>query len=160
MILNMSDWIRKGKEYRKMKPIMWELVEHFSPGENWGVPDEIVVKLVFLLDALRAYIDRPIHLNNAFELSGHLEGSQHYLGRAADISARGMGCWDLGWAAMQLPFTGLVIYPHWITPGIHVDVRELGYGKPRKLMWRDNKRQYWNIKSLEEWEHLRKIYEN
>lgn len=118
----------------------WSSVSYFIPQEfaSPDAPDsyaKISPKLVYLLEAVRNYIGRPMHINSAYRTPAHnrkvggATHSQHVLGTAADISTR-------GWTQEQrrefvrivrgLGFGGIGIYPTFI----HVDVRA------NKVAWR------------------------
>lgn len=109
----------------------WDRVKNFTRNENWGDPDRVNASLVYVMDALRNWLGFRIHINNAFEASGHSPKSQHYKGNADDFWVE---C-DLDFAEQVrlieefLELFGLAdkvgfgIYPNWRRPGFHLDVR-------------------------------------
>jgi len=108
-----------------MKSI-WNELKYFSRNENWGDPDKINPKLLILLDNFREYLGVPIHINCGYSTSGHTSKSQHYLGNAVDVNFKHkISLLDAYLAAERFNFTGIGVYPHWHTPGLHLDVRSL-----------------------------------
>lgn len=83
--------------------------------------------LVKYLDELREMTGHPIiiHENGGFSFTGHIDGSYHYQGMAADFhflwglpfSEQARRIFNLG------KFGGIGIYPEWNHPGFHVDIR-------------------------------------
>lgn len=103
----------------------------FSPKENWGEPFKLNGFLLLTMYALRIYTGWPIIINNAYALSGHSVGSQHYVGNAADWHFKTIVPF-VEQVSKVINFlsdfqihnrTGLGIYPVWKHPGFHLDVR-------------------------------------
>lgn len=134
----------------------WELAPHFSLTElnhkNLTVPAEVLTNLETLsvsLERLREFCraalaprDIRIRINAAYDVDGHSPASQHYLGKAADIVI-----FEKGRDALPLYeqyelvrrhglFPGIGVYPHWNTPGLHID---LG---PRRQWWKPESGPY------------------
>jgi hypothetical protein len=112
---------------------IWEVIEGFSPRENWGAAEKINGLLLLLLSAVRKNFGCRVIIHNGFRPK---KRGQHYLGNAADFHFK----WDNPEEA--LPFSkqveqmitvladlqvshkvGLGIYPDWNNPGFHLDVR-------------------------------------
>ena len=106
----------------KMTAGLWGTIEHFTPGEKWGNPEKMETRVVYELDALRRYVDRPIHIHCGFE--ERTTGGYHYYGMAVDFHIEGMHMVDQFLAASRFDgFNGLGLYPYWNKPGLHVDCR-------------------------------------
>jgi len=83
------------------------------------------VKIQLRIQVMRTETDKSIRINCAYDLEGHSRGSRHALGLAADIVIRGLSLQEQFEAAWKSGFRGIGVYPDWITPGIHVDVRQI-----------------------------------
>lgn len=102
----------------------WRLVRRFKPTENWGDWHKVHRRLVFALDALAEFADRPVILHNAYDEDGHTDGSYHYRGLAADIHIAGLHVMDQFIIASRFDeFNGIGVYPGWNNPGLHLDIR-------------------------------------
>lgn len=110
--------------------IDWTKVKYFNPGERWGSSsvsnDEALTRLnpllIYSLDALRKFVGRPIIVNNAIRN----DRGTHGRGEAADIVITGLHVVDQFLMAERTRlFAGIGLYPHWNTPGLHVDIRQL-----------------------------------
>ena len=107
------------------------LSPYFSRRENWGDPDKINPALLFLLFRVRNAAGLPIIIHNAYELTGHSEKSQHYIGNAADFHFKHDNLFYSQIEMMEKVLSvmgvadkvGLGVYPQWKTPGFHIDVR-------------------------------------
>jgi hypothetical protein len=119
----------------KMTQQDWLEIEYFSSHEKWGDPLLMDRETVFLLDRLRGIFKFPFFINCGYERSGHTPNSQHYTGKAADFHVVGLpfrSAVDLMVDFVGSPprgigvcgKIGLGIYPHWTTPGFHIDTRE------------------------------------
>lgn len=107
------------------------LSEHFQSGEfackcGCGF-DSVDMALVAALEDLRRVVGRPVRVNSGCRCAGQnhrtggAEGSQHLLGRAADILIQDVPPVAVGWIAKTLGcFSGIKIYGSWT----HLDVRE------------------------------------
>ena len=111
---------------------IWTLIQRFfTKNEAWGDWSKINPVLLYVNYALRCYAKQPIIIHCAYELSGHMTDSQHYLGNAADwhfnsndpffsqIDTVVSFLSDYG----IFDKVGLGIYPAWNNPGFHLDVR-------------------------------------
>jgi len=111
--------------------MIWKHLKHFTPDENWGDPDKINGLLLLLLDALRDRWSAPFSVHCAYDLSGHLDKSEHYLGNAVDFHIDDGESFALQISVMEhfleglqvAGHCGLGIYPGWNKPGFHLDVR-------------------------------------
>ena len=114
--------------------IDWAKVKYFKPSE-FKHPDKLDPLLIYSLDALRTAAGRPITIN-----SDYREGDkgQHGAGRAVDVVIHGLPVLDQFFIAEKTRlFAGIGIYPHWNTPGIHVDIRPLQPHEPGARWARD-----------------------
>lgn len=116
-----------------MAKIDWSRVKYFSPDENWGDPEKMIPELIYTLDAFRKYLGRAINVNCGWSTKGHSSKSQHYIGRAADISfgSSSVDLLPIYLAAERFGFNGLGLYPDWYHPGLHLDVRVLNVNAPK-----------------------------
>ena len=103
----------------------WRYIKFLKPdefGKNWGNMDFRAIKL---LDEMRQVIGKPIIIHSAYDISGHIEDSQH--GKipctAIDFHIDGLGLLDQLLFAERFPWTGIGVYPHWNNPGLHCDLR-------------------------------------
>ncbi len=108
----------------------WEVMQHFSPDENWGEPNRMSSELVYELDAYREFIGKQIFVSCGTNKS-HKRESQHPHGLAVDIMFPGHGVLDLVdlfHAALRFGFKGIGLYNHWrydgeVIGGMHLDWR-------------------------------------
>jgi uncharacterized protein YcbK (DUF882 family) len=118
----------------KMKQQDWLRLCYFSPRERWGDPLMMDRETVLLLDTLRGLSGFPFVIHCGYDRSGHTQHSQHYIGKAVDFHIEGLPFKDAVDLIIELtgpPPTGigvhetlgLGIYPHWTTPGFHLDTR-------------------------------------
>jgi len=101
----------------------WKRVRHFTPDEAWGDRRRVHRNLVFLLDAFRAFIGRPVVIHNAYAQNGHTDESYHYRGMAVDLHVEGLSVFDQFIEATRFEFGGIGVYPFWNNPGLHLDIR-------------------------------------
>jgi hypothetical protein len=101
-------------------------VKHFQPREV-GQAEKMNLLFMARLDFLREVTGVPIDVNEAYATDGHQDDppSFHYSGMAADIVIRHYSLEEMFQWAILCGFTGVGIYPHWNTPGIHVDIRPI-----------------------------------
>lgn len=108
----------------------WDKLRWFSPNDKldqWGDTHKIKRELLEQLDAFRSYLGVPIIVTSGYR---DQPGSQHALGRAADIVCpyfKG-SLFDLFLEASRFNFKGIGIYRDWkghgATGGLHLDVRD------------------------------------
>jgi hypothetical protein len=115
----------------------WTRVKFFSPDEKWGDSGRMDEELIFILDRIRGLFMLPIVIHEGWAprgTGGHVPGSYHYIGKAADFHIEGIRFRDA--IDLMLHYVGpmpgglgvsrqigLGIYPHWATPGFHLDTR-------------------------------------
>lgn len=109
----------------------WKTLHYFKSTENWGDPDKMDFALIQELDSFRDFIKTPLLITRGTN-GQHVDGSMHYLGRAADVVFPEVplsGLFDI-WIAAQrfVGFRGIGIYPHWqdaeiVRGGLHLDNR-------------------------------------
>lgn len=114
-----------------MTPALWRKVNHFKPSEKWGDPNEMNSRLIFELDAFRAYIKKPIIIHCGFERRYQNRG-QHPIGTAVDCHIHGLSLIDQFIAACRFQFVGIGVYPCWNFPGLHLDMR---INVPYRQLW-------------------------
>ena len=130
--------------------IDWTKVRFFKPSE-FQYPDKVDPLLIYSLDALRAAAGRPITINSDYRPG---DKGQHGTGRAVDIVIRGLHVVDQFLLAEKTRlFAGIGIYPHWNTPGIHVDIRPLQPHEQGARWARDKDGKYVPLT----WEFIRAI---
>ena len=110
--------------------MIWNRLKHFNKNERWGDPWRMNGLLLLLTDAIRDEMGAKfiIHFGNAGK---HISGSQHYPGNAED----GHFETDISYYSQILRLenvlkglqvesrVGLGLYPVWLHPGFHLDVR-------------------------------------
>jgi uncharacterized protein YcbK (DUF882 family) len=114
----------------KMSDGDWKRLRHFSPAEAWGNPAMMERETVFLLDGVREAVGRPIVIHCGYERRPHRPASRHNDGSAVDFHILGVdfrGAVGLVEGAIEAlgaaDRVGLGIYPHWKSPGFHLDTR-------------------------------------
>jgi len=104
----------------------WEKVRWFGPQEKWGDPCKMRVDLIMYMDALRHYLGHPIHVNSGWRETG----DRHPSGGAMDGYIQGVCLIDQFLLLERYPdhdkILGLGLYPHWNTPGVHIDMVKPG----------------------------------
>ena len=119
--------------------VEWFTEEEFTDVHKMWAP------LLWELDKLRAYLGRGIGVSESnpiwFPETSHAKKSLHYIGRAVDVNCTSCPLWEFFLAASRFKFTGIGVYPHWNTPGLHLEIRE-DVSKPRKYWWRDANGSY------------------
>ncbi len=115
---------------------IWEMIEGFSPEENWGNSKKLNGMLLLVISAVRKLFrekdpDAVFIVNNAYATKGHAPKSQHYRGNAMDFHIKtSLPFWkqvliitDILTELQIADRVGLGIYPDWNSPGFHLDVR-------------------------------------
>lgn len=110
---------------------LWNDMRYFSKSEKWGDPDKMDSKLIYQIDYMRDYIDRPVHIHCGFEDRNAI--GYHPKGLAADLHIEGLSVFDQFILASRFGFTGIGLYPIWNNQGLHVDMRPIEIGQPRKV---------------------------
>lgn len=141
-----TDQLQWGDDVDKLSPVLLRTID------SW-------------VDVARRFTNNPnvkYHVNVGYADEGHVENSQHYLGKASDgylyTDKGGPLHLDLQFiTAMIAGFTGIGLYPEWHTPGLHTDVRDLAQYQTRKL-WVQRSKIYvpfvmseWNRMVMDEW---------
>jgi len=129
-----------------MTDSLWKLVIDFNRDEKWGDPLKMQLHLIYWLDALRKYVGSPLIIHCGYEKEGHVSKSQHRWGNAVDLHSDTIHYKTLLCAALLFPFAGIGIYPYWNNPGLHLDMRKLVDGEPKKIWYRDKDNLYHNIR--------------
>ena len=112
----------------KMTHSLWRGVEFFGIDERWGDPFQMETGIIYELEALRQYVDRPINVHCGYEQRA--TGGFHGYGMAVDFDIEGMHVVDQYLAASRFDgFNGLGLYPNWNKPGLHGDCRS----KPQRF---------------------------
>lgn len=132
-------------EYSRYLPILnllvWSQLTYFNPGEAWGDPERMDVRLLWGAEKLREELQRKIRVNCGFDMSGHAPLSFHKLGMAFDCTIEcleGEDLYSLYTALLSLWPGGVGVYPYWNTPGFHFDI-----GTPRTWV-RDKEGNYYS----------------
>ena len=128
-----------------MDNLIWTRINrYFSLQEKWGEPQKISGMLLMILYDLRFYSGWPIIIHCGTQ-GEHCKKSYHYKGLAVDfhfktpngsVTYHNQVKYLLEYLEdMQLAdFVGLGSYPHWNSPGFHLDVRG------HKARWKRNKK--------------------
>ena len=140
----------------------WESTWHpnFTIKEKWGDPMKVVKELVMRLQTMRSMCAKPVILHTVYATSGHLEHSQHYLGRAADLHIKGLPLSIQLYYAIRAGFHGIGVYPYWEHPGLHCDVRRLEDGYPNHMWLRNDKGLYHSVDVSTYMKIIRGDYDN
>lgn len=121
----------------------WARVRYLTREEWREDPDRVNPELVYLLDDFRAAVGKPVILHEVWASSGHLPGSSHYTGDAVDCHVAELNLIDQWLAAERFPFVGIGLYPFWVQPGLHLEVRPSGEVPSRgRRWWRDAEGRY------------------
>ena len=114
----------------KMSDMDWKRIRHFSPNEAWGDPAMMDRETVFLLDRIRNILGFPIIIHCGYEKRPQNPSSRHNSGSAVDFHIADIDFRDaverLQEAIQILSVServGLGVYPHWNSPGFHLDTR-------------------------------------
>lgn len=103
----------------------WDLIDFFSPSENWGNPSLMNLSFVQLLDKYRDFIKTPITISCGTQ-GAHEEHSLHSVGCAVDILIPKKSLLDSWIDACRFDFTGIGFYPNWmednrVVGGLHLE---------------------------------------
>lgn len=110
--------------------LIWPQLNHFNIRENWGDYRRIDIRLLWGLDRVRRDLGRKIHINCAYEESGHAEKSFHKIGMAVDFVVapldknNALDMYSLYTTILSMWHGGVGVYPFWNTPGLHLDLGE------------------------------------
>jgi len=119
----------------------WDKVRYFSKTEFGVDADKMSAQLIYALDHLRHICGRPIRINSAYRAVD--PGSTHSAGLAADIVISDLSLMDQYLLAEKTGlFSGIGLYPAWIKPGLHLDVRKLKKLELGKRWIRDKNNNY------------------
>jgi len=128
--------------------VKWQDIQYFKASDPWGDTSKVKPDLIYLIDEFRHFVGKPFILHNAYEMSGHSKGSQHYLGNALDGHFVGMHWLDQYLMALKFgKFNGIGVYPEWNNPGLHLDIRDIIDNQ--KVTWIEYKGEYnYNVNSI------------
>lgn len=115
---------------------IWQELQYFKRKENWGDPNKVDPKLLYLIDAYRKEIDIPHYVSSCVKYND--EYSAHYPNQyghseAVDLFPLLAGqhhitlC-DCLLVATRYPFSGIGVYPYWryTRRGANGDIMEIG----------------------------------
>ena len=117
-----------------MEKIDWCLATKFKESEAWGDPMKMSYRIVWLLANIRASLPNNcwIKIHKGSSISGHAKKSQHYNVPCLAVDFHIVGC-PLLESEMHImkylhnsgmiEFVGIGIYPQWLNPGFHIDIR-------------------------------------
>lgn len=114
-----------------MKIEDWASLKHFKISENWGDPSKMDRGFMLTFDTLRHLCNTPFELTAPAWTggTGHVSGSWHYVGRAADFRVPNLSLFDAYDLILQTIEEmgialrcGFGIYPDWNPAGgFHFD---------------------------------------
>lgn len=116
-------------------------------------PDKVVPQLVAAMTHYEQYLkahfpSSQITVHSDWDASGtggHVNESQHYTGHACDFDVSNVPLVEAWLALERIPeVRGIGIYPAWISPGLHADVRET---PERARWWRNKDNSYLDVNS-------------
>lgn len=132
------------KEVPIINEKIWNQLNFFTKGENWGNWRKMDVRLLYNLDRLREKVNMPIKVHCGFEEIGHAMRSYHKKGMAVDFHFIGaeelkknekLNLFNL---LMNVWQGGVGVYTHWYPVfGFHLDLGE-------KREWISVKQGYYN----------------
>jgi uncharacterized protein YcbK (DUF882 family) len=128
----------------------WKKLRFFRPSDVFA-PDKIDFTLMYKLDQLRIFINKPIIITSSNDPGQvHENNSYHYKGLAVDIVVpQADNMMDVYLAATRFNWGGIGIYPDWkydgkTVGGMHLDVRPvdasghnaswMGVGSPQQYV--------------------------
>lgn len=112
-------------EWLKGNNMNWNEIEYFKKSE-FSCPDKMDMNHVRRIDILRANIGESIKVTSSYREG---DKGQHGKGLATDLQCPKLDLYAFYLQAEKHNFNGIGIYPHWNTPGIHVDSRPLVGGR-------------------------------
>jgi hypothetical protein len=109
---NINTWL-------EIKKCFWP--NEFGIGAYENMDDDFLLKLY----RFRIAMDTYMHINVGYATSGHSKNSYHYQGRAIDFYFKHatVPIRRVVVTAVKCGLHGIGIYPHWNTPGFHLDNR-------------------------------------
>ncbi len=128
----------------------WSKIKYFSKSEWEPSADKVNPELILIMDAMREFARKPIAIHCAYDLSGHANKSQHYLGNAVDFHIMSLPLMEQFLIAEKFRPTGLGLYPYWNTPGLHFDLRPLRPTIVAARWWRDSDGSYHGLNSIKD----------
>ena len=119
-----------------MDKIDWCLAANFKETEAWGKPENMNYQIIWLMQNIRSVLPTNcwIKVHKGFSDPGRhdVTKSQHYNNSCTAVDYHVVGCSLLEAEAHimkylhnsgMIDFVGMGIYPQWISPGFHTDVR-------------------------------------
>jgi hypothetical protein len=103
----------------------WATIKYFKPEEFGPLWRNMDYRAIRMIDQVRDILKKPITIHAAFETEGHVSGSLHGVipCTAIDGHIKDMHLMDQYLFLERFPYTGIGLYPHWNSPGWHVDLR-------------------------------------
>ena len=131
-----------------MTPEMWTKLKYFKPTENWGNPAMMDSNLIYILEFMRIYVNKPIQIHCGYSLDGHSPQSFHYKGLAVDLHIVELNLLDQYLVAELFDFRGIGVYPYWNTPGLHLDIRPSDEIGKQTRWYQDKDKKYHPLTSI------------
>jgi hypothetical protein len=120
--------------------LLWACLKNFNPREAWGDYSKMDPVLLFIHDAFRSTLPAGcwIKVHCGYKDTGHTKNSYHYSGKAIDWHVEGINPVEAERYLMKflktpifinnevyklINYMGVGLYPEWITPGFHTDIR-------------------------------------
>jgi len=128
-------WGEKGSYFMRMTESLWKTLRWFRP-EEFTEPYMMDAWVMKLLDEMREQVGKKFIVHSSTD-GEHSMGSAHYRGEAVDGHFEDMDVIEQYLIAEQFNFPGLGFYPHWVSPGIHVDTRRQEPFQKGARWWRD-----------------------
>jgi len=112
---------------------LWNNIRYFKPTDNFGDALKMSVSLIFALDRLREYVNRPIIIHCGYEIRDNK--SWHPEGLAVDLHIKGLCLVDQFLAASRFNFSGIGLYNCWRSKGLHLDYRTQTHAGEAGARW-------------------------
>jgi len=112
---------------------LWQNIRYFKPTDNFGDPLKMSMSLIFVLDRLREYVNKPIIIHCGYEQRDTT--SWHSEGLAVDLHIKGLSVVDQFLVTSRFSFSGIGIYKCWKSPGVHIDQRPQKYAGMAGARW-------------------------